>query len=273
MRIVRSLEEMAALGHGWRGRGEGVGFVPTMGYLHAGHTSLMALARPRTRHLVASIYVNPLQFGPHEDLSRYPRDADGDAAKCADAGVDVLFMPETLYPPGFATSVSVAGVAERWEGAARPGHFQGVATVVARLFGIVQPTLAVFGEKDFQQLAVVRRMVEDLCLPVEVVGGPLVRDEDGLALSSRNVYLTPEQRGRARTLSQAMAEMRAMAGATVEERLETGRRIIDADAVDYLAIVDSRTLEPVPVLNAPARALVTARYGAVRLLDNVSVGA
>ena len=273
MRIVRTVEDMVSLGRAWRGRGEAVGFVPTMGYLHAGHTSLMALARPQVRTLVASIYVNPLQFGPHEDLSRYPRDAEGDAEKCANAGVDVLFMPDTLYPDGFATSVRVAGVTERWEGAARPGHFEGVATVVARLFGIVLPTLAVFGEKDFQQLAVVRRMVEDLYLPVEVLGGPLVRDGDGLALSSRNVYLTPEQRARARTLSRAMNAIRTMHGAPVEARLRAGRSVIDADGIDYLAIVDSRTLEPVERLDTPARAIVTARYGSVRLLDNTDVHA
>jgi pantoate--beta-alanine ligase len=180
-------------------------------------------------------------------------------------------MPDTLYPDGFATSVHVGGLTERWEGAARPGHFDGVATVVARLFGIVQPTLAVFGEKDFQQLAVVRRMVEDLCLPVEILGGPLVRDEDGLALSSRNVYLTPAQRVRARTLSHAMGAIQSMRGATVEARIAEGLRILDADAVDYLAIVDAQTLEPVTSVQADARAIVTARYGPVRLLDNAEV--
>jgi pantoate--beta-alanine ligase len=271
MRIVRTLGEMLALGREWRGRGDTVGFVPTMGYLHAGHTSLMALARPRTQRLVASIYVNPLQFGPNEDLARYPRDPEGDARACAQAGVDVLFMPDTLYPDGFATSVRVGRITERWEGAARPGHFDGVATVVARLFGIVQPTLAVFGEKDFQQLAVVRRMVEDLSLPVEIMGGPLVRDEDGLALSSRNVYLTPTQRMRARSLSHAMRVIQEMRGETVEARIAEGRRIVDADAVDYLAIVDARTLDPVASVQTDARAIVTARFGPVRLLDNAAV--
>lgn len=271
MKIIRSVDEMQALGRGWRGAP--VGFVPTMGFLHRGHLSLMEQLRPACDTLVVSIYVNPLQFGPTEDLARYPRDPEGDARACEAAGVDVLFTPESLYPPGFRSRVAVSGLSERWEGAARPGHFEGVATVVARLFGIVQPSAACFGEKDYQQLAVIRAMTRDLALPVRIVAGALVRDDDGVALSSRNVYLTPEQRARARTLHQALHTVRDHDG-TVAERLAAGHARIAADSVDYLALVDADTLDPLPAdapVSAPARAIVTARYGAVRLLDNVAV--
>jgi pantoate--beta-alanine ligase len=270
MQRVVGPSEMAALAARWRAEGRRVGFVPTMGYLHRGHTSLMALARPRVDVLVVSIYVNPLQFGPHEDLARYPRDLPGDLAACDAAGVDVVFTPESLYPPGFQTTVSVSSLATRWEGAARPGHFDGVATVVARLFGLVQPTMAVFGEKDFQQLAVLRAMVRDLALPVEIVAGPLVRDEDGVALSSRNAYLSGPERARARTLSRALA---AMVGgpADVAARVAAGRAILDCDALEYLAIVDPDTLEPMATVDRPAQAIAVARYGSVRLLDNRAV--
>jgi pantoate--beta-alanine ligase len=270
MIIVRSVEEMRDLGATWRAAGKRVGFVPTMGFLHRGHTSLMALARPRCEILVVSIYVNPLQFGPSEDLGRYPRDPEGDAAQCRAAGVDVLFLPEVLYPEGFCTSVRVSRVTDLWEGPLRPGHFDGVATVVARLFGVVQPALAVFGEKDFQQLAVVQAMTRDLALPVEIVAGPLIRDEDGVALSSRNVYLSPEQRERARTLHRALASMRA-GSPDAAARVAAGRARIAADAIDYLCIVDPLTLEPVSTVDRPCRALVVARYGSVRLLDNAEV--
>lgn len=268
MRVVRDVAEMQALGLSWRG--SPVGFVPTMGFLHRGHTALMSLTRPLCDTLVASIYVNPLQFSPTEDLSRYPRDPEGDAQKCQESGVDVLFMPEALYPPDFRTSVAVSGLTRRWEGAARPEHFAGVTTVVARLFGLVQPSVACFGEKDFQQLTVVRAMVRDLAMPLAILTGPLVRDDDGVALSSRNVYLTPEQRVRARSLNRALHSMRV--GGTVAERLALAAQLIDADSVDYLALVDADTLEPLhPEARSPARAMVTARYGAVRLLDTMAV--
>ena len=270
MITVRSVEEMRALGAAWRAAGKRVGFVPTMGFLHRGHTSLMALARPRCELLVVSIYVNPLQFGPTEDLARYPRDPEGDAEQCRAAGVDVLFLPDALYPDGFCTNVRVSGVTAAWEGPLRPGHFDGVATVVARLFGIVQPALAVFGEKDFQQLAVIRAMTRDLALPVEIVPGPLVRDDDGVALSSRNVYLSPEQRGRARSLHRAVALLRS-GSPDAATRVARGRDIIESDCIDYLCIVDPLTLEAVTTIDRPCRALVVARYGSVRLLDNAEV--
>jgi pantoate--beta-alanine ligase len=252
--------------------GDSIGFVPTMGFLHRGHASLMALLRPQVEHLVVSVYVNPLQFAPTEDLDRYPRDPEGDAASCRSEGVDLLFMPKELYPDGFSTSVSVHGLTDVLDGAARPGHFDGVATVCARLFGLTRATVAAFGEKDFQQLAVVRRMVHDLAIPVEIVGGALVRDDDGVALSSRNVYLSPEERVRARTLSGALRVMQEREG-DVGERLARGRAVLDVDRLDYLEVVDAETLAPLERLGErPARALVAAWIGKTRLIDNVALG-
>ncbi len=271
MDIIHSVDTMHALALGWRSRGKKVGFVPTMGYLHRGHTTLIELMRKRCEILVVSIYVNPLQFAPTEDLGRYPRDPDGDAAKCEAAGCDVLFMPENLYPPEFRTTVSVADITTRWEGASRPTHFQGVATVVCRLFGLVQPTAAMFGEKDYQQFAVLRSMAHDLAMGIEIVPGPLVRDHDGLALSSRNVYLSAEQRRRALSLHRALFAMRDSKLRSSVERLALGRSILDCDGLDYLAVVDPNTLEPVGEVDRPLRAIATARYGSTRLLDNVAL--
>lgn len=272
MQIVRSVEAMHDLALDWRRKGKTVGFVPTMGYLHRGHTTLIELMRARCEILVVSIYVNPLQFAPNEDLTRYPRDPDGDAAKCAAAGCDVLFMPESLYPPDFRTTVSVRGLTRRWEGHERPDHFDGVATVVCRLFGLVQPSVAMFGEKDYQQFTVLRAMARDLAMGIEIVPGPLVRDHDGLALSSRNVYLTPELRQRALTLHRALYAMRASTSPRAIERIALAWSMIDADKVDYLDIVDPDTLEPVTTVDRPLRAIVCARYGTTRLLDNVAIG-
>jgi pantoate--beta-alanine ligase len=272
MRIIRSVDEMHDQALAWRRQGRTVGFVPTMGYLHRGHTTLIELMRPRCDVLVVSIYVNPLQFAPNEDLTRYPRDPDGDAAKCAAAGCDVLFMPENLYPPDFRTTVSVRDITARWEGAHRPTHFDGVATVVCRLFGLVQPTVAMFGEKDYQQYAVLRSMARDLAMGIEIVPGPLVRDDDGLALSSRNVYLTREQRARALSLHRALFHMRGMSDTSAAARVAEGTAHIVSDGIDYLAIVDPATLEPVETIDRPLRALLVARYGSVRLLDNVALG-
>ena len=258
----------------WRAQGLRVGFVPTMGFLHAGHTSLMQLARPLCDKLVVSIYVNPLQFGPTEDLDRYPRDPVGDAAKCAEAGTDLLFLPGALYPPGHATRVRVAGLSGGLCGGNRPTHFEGVTTVVARLFGLVQPSVAVFGEKDYQQLAIIRRMTEDLALPIEILGGPLVRDTDGVALSSRNKYLTPEQRKRARTLS---GSLRAIVSAVeqgerdVAALLELGRSHLDADLVDYLEIRDAFDLRPLSTVAGSAWVFGAAKYGQTRLIDNMAL--
>ena len=257
-----------------RARGERVGFVPTMGFLHRGHTSLFDLARGRCDWLVASIYVNPLQFGPGEDLDRYPRDPHGDAQQCQQHGVDVLFMPPELYRPDHSTRVRVEGLSDGLCAASRPTHFEGVTTVVARLFGLVQPTIAVFGEKDFQQLALIRRMARDLALPIDIVGGPLVRDPDGLALSSRNAYLTAEQRQRALTLHRALQSIQAGAAAgetRVSALLKLAHGVLKADEIDYLEVRDAASLTPIEHLAGPARAFGAARYGATRLIDNVAV--
>ena len=258
----------------WRAQGLRVGFVPTMGFLHAGHTSLMDVARPLCDRLVVSIFVNPLQFAPDEDLDRYPRDPVGDAAKCVAHGTDVLFMPEALYPPGHVTRVRVSGLTEGLCGADRPTHFEGVTTVVARLFGLVQPHVAVFGEKDYQQLAIIRRMTHDLALPVEVVGGALVRDSDGVALSSRNKYLSPDQRRRARTLSGSLLAIIAAVEAgerDVPTLLALGRSVLDADLVDYLDIRAADDLAPLTRLDRAARAFGAAKYGQTRLIDNMAL--
>ncbi|MFT5685640.1 MAG: pantoate--beta-alanine ligase [Myxococcota bacterium] len=259
-----------------RAEGQRIGFVPTMGYLHSGHTSLMDIARSRCDWLVVSIFVNPLQFGPGEDLDRYPQDPEGDAAKCAEAGVDMLFMPPTFYPPDHSTSVTVSGLTEGFCGASRPNFFGGITTVVSRLFGIVQPTVTVFGEKDFQQLAVIRRMVRDLAMPIEVIGGPLVRDPDGLAMSSRNRYLTPERRQRALSLSGALRGMQAALDAaegevSAEALIAVGREILDYDEFDYLEVVDPETLRPMVTVDRPARALVGGYIGGTRLIDNMAL--
>jgi pantoate--beta-alanine ligase len=242
-----------------------------MGFLHEGHLSLMRQARTNCDHLVVSIYVNPLQFGPGEDLDRYPSDPEGDAAKCASVGVDTLFTPADLYENNHGTTVSVTGLTEGLCGASRPGHFDGVTTVVARLFGVVQPDIAVFGEKDYQQLAVIRRMVRDLSMGVEIIGGELVRDHDGLALSSRNKYLDKSMRSRALSLHRALHAMRDDSSLSVDDRLATGMDTLTVDQLDYLQIVDPDSLIPMEQINGPARALVAAWIGKTRLIDNIEI--
>ncbi len=274
MKTIVDPSELQALTLSWRAQGLRVGFVPTMGFLHRGHTSLMDLARPLCDKLVVSIYVNPLQFGPTEDLDRYPRDPIGDSEKCEAHGTDVLFMPEALYPPGHATRVNVQGITSGLCGADRPTHFEGVTTVVARLFGLVQPNIAVFGEKDYQQLATIRRMTLDLALPVHIVGGPLVRDDDGVALSSRNKYLTPQERERARTLSGSLRAIIAAVEAgerCVEVLLALGRSVVDADELDYLDIRAADDLAPLTTIDRPARVFGAAKYRSTRLIDNMAL--
>ena len=271
MRRIDHPDAMQAAARTLQRGGTRVGFVPTMGFLHEGHLSLMRLARKHCDHVVVSIYVNPLQFGPTEDLDQYPRDLEGDAAHCEAVGVDTLFVPTTLYEADHSTRVCVDDLTQHLCGAARPGHFDGVTTVVARLFGIVQPNVAVFGEKDFQQLAVIRRMVRDLCMPIDVVGGPLVRDGDGLALSSRNKYLDPAARTRALSLHRALHAIKKATTPSVAERLQLGHELLYADEVDYLAIVDPDSLRPLEVVDGPARALVAARIGTTRLIDNLGL--
>ena len=271
MQTLTSAQAMTAWSLEQRGAGLSIGFVPTMGYLHAGHASLVDLARNHTDRVVVSIYVNPLQFGPDEDLDRYPRDTPGDLATCERHGAAAVFMPSTLYAPGFATTVQVAGLTDGLCGAHRPDHFDGVATVVARLFGIVRPDIAVFGEKDYQQLAVIRRMTDDLALGVRIVPGPLVRDADGLALSSRNRYLDPEQRRRALSLSHALHAMRHSELTRVSALKRLGLSLLEVDQLDYLEVVCAQTLQPLEDLDRPARAVVAAVVGTTRLIDGVAL--
>lgn len=276
---MRTLDTSADIGDlrglvaGRRARGP-VGFVPTMGALHAGHLSLVDEARSRCRTVVASIFVNPLQFGPNEDFERYPRDPTGDAEQLAAAGVDLLFTPRPslFVPAGRATDVTVAGPAEGFEGALRPGHFVGVATIVTKLFNVVQPDVAFFGEKDLQQLAVIQTMTRDLNMPVEVVGCPTVRDTDGLALSSRNVYLTAEQREVARAIPNALRTVvlhRSTRADEVRGELVTLLGSVHGLELDYADVVDPDSFQPLTgLIRSPAAAVVAARVGPTRLLDN-----
>lgn len=256
-----------------------IGFVPTMGYLHEGHVALVHRARAECDVVVASIFVNPLQFGANEDFASYPRDLDRDRALLARAHTDVVFVPDgaEFYPPGADSAVVVGSVAEPLEGAFRPGHFRGVATVVSMLFNAVQPHVAYFGEKDWQQLQVIRQFVRDLHIPVEIVAVPTVRERDGLAMSSRNVRLSPAERERARCLPAALEAARAAfaAGETSSHALE--RAMLDIIArepeakVDYAAVVDAATLRPAREASAQSRALIAVRLGRVRLIDNMGL--
>jgi pantoate--beta-alanine ligase len=267
-------EALAALREG----GRTIAFVPTMGALHAGHMALVAEGRRRADHVVASIFVNPTQFGANEDLATYPRREAADAAMLENDGCAILWAPEgaTMYPDGLEATVHVAGLGEDLDGAARPGHFDGVATVVSRLFDQVRPEVALFGEKDYQQLAIIRRMVRDMDLPVEIVGVPTQRDEDGLALSSRNAYLSDEERLAARILPRALGEAAQAieSGAPVSEALERARtRLAEAgfDPIDYVELRDAETLAPLASLDRPARLLAAAKIGRTRLIDNLPV--
>jgi pantoate--beta-alanine ligase len=257
------------------GLGRRVGLVPTMGALHLGHTALLDRVRAESDLLVASIFVNPLQFGPGEDLARYPRSLDDDLEMCAEHGVDVVFTPdvETVYPGGDPqVTVSPGRLGDDLEGASRPGHFAGVLTVVAKLLNLVAPHLAAFGEKDYQQLVLIRRMVSDLCLPVEVVGVPTVRDEDGLATSSRNRYLSTKERTTALALSQALrAGQSAGSQGSRAALLAAGEVLVKAPDIelDYLAL-RAPDLGPLPA-DGDARMLVSAKVGPTRLIDNMPV--
>lgn len=270
MRIARDLPslraELAQLGR--------LALVPTMGALHEGHLSLVATARREAEAVAASIFVNPLQFGPNEDLARYPRDEAGDLAKLEAAGCDLVWMPsvEVMYPPGRATEIEVKGPAEGWEGTARPGHFRGVATVCAKLFNQTGAAVALFGEKDWQQFQVIRRMVRDLDLPIRIIGCPTVREADGLALSSRNRFLSAEERAKApllyATLQRVAESLRAgmpAAEAIPAAKAELARQDF---TVDYLALVEPETLRETDAL--PGRLIAAARLGSVRLLDNIA---
>ncbi len=263
-----------------RRRGHRIAFVPTMGALHEGHLSLLRRARQLADWVVVSIFVNPTQFAADEDLDAYPRDHRRDAELLAAQGCDLLFLPavDTIYPPGHSTFVDVEGPSRGFEGAQRPGHFRGVATVVTQLFHMVQPDVAVFGQKDAQQLAVVRQLVRDLHLPVEIVGAPIVREADGLAMSSRNVYLDPAQRQAATVLSRALRRLEAHLAAPGDEARQATAieafiaRLIAAEPLarlDYVAVVDARTFEPLSQAEGEVVIALAVRFGPTRLLDNL----
>lgn len=275
MQVARTVAEVRA----FRAGGRSLGLVPTMGALHAGHMSLVEAARAANEQVVASIFVNPTQFGPSEDFAKYPRTWDADCALLEAAGVALLFAPthEEMYPAGFATAIDVGPVATRLDGASRPGHFTGVATVVAKLLNIVAPTRAYFGQKDAAQVAVLRRMVRDLSLPVELVVCPTIRETDGLALSSRNRYLSGEERAHALVLSRALpaAEDKVRHGVReAEVLLETAGVVLGQEPgfrLDYLALVDPDTLESVTALKpgVPVLLAIAGWVGTTRLIDNV----
>lgn len=278
MQLERQLIAVRAALRELRADGGTIAFVPTMGALHDGHLALVARARAVADHVVASIFVNPAQFGAGEDLDSYPRPEKADRAKLEEAGCDLLWAPtpDEVYPPGFSTSVSVSGVSDGLCGASRPGHFDGVAVIVAKLFNQISPDYALFGEKDYQQLALIRRMVRDLDFDIEIIGVPTVREADGLALSSRNAYLSAEERRRAVALPDAMREAAAaiLGGESVSFAIiEAKARLFEAgfSAVDYIELRDAQTLEPVETVELPARLLAAAQIGKTRLIDNIAV--
>ncbi len=280
MRQIETIAEVRAAIARARAGGARIGFVPTMGFLHEGHLRLVDEAKRETGCVVMSLFVNPTQFGPNEDFLRYPRDLSGDAAKAEGRGVDLLFLPQVseIYPTPPSLHVSADDLPTRWEGEVRPGHFSGVLTVVAKLFNIVAPDVAVFGRKDFQQATLIRRMVRELNFPIEMVVAPTVRERDGLALSSRNTYLDASARTNALAL---VTSLRAVAGAFADGE-RSGARLtgVGRDALagypdvraDYFAVVDPNEMKPVTTASAHSVAIVAARVGATRLIDNMIIG-
>jgi len=276
MEIFTSAKELQKEATKRRANGQRIGLVPTMGYLHAGHTSLLDIAREKCDWLVCSIFVNPLQFSPNEDLDSYPIDSDEDKIKCQKHGVDALFLPINLYSSDHSTFVTVKELSTGLCAGTRPTHFEGVTTVVARLFGIVQPTVAVFGEKDYQQLAIIKRMVRDLAMPIEIIGGPLVRDKDGLALSSRNRHLSQAERKRALSIAITLQTIQSYIKKSVTPLAVPGLQKMASETLrlcelDYLEIVDPSTLKPLKEVNGPARALLAGWVGQTRLIDNMDI--
>ena len=277
MEIISDPRDMQAVSLAWRQLNRRIALVPTMGFFHDGHLSLMRYGREHGDRLVVSLFVNPAQFGPAEDLNRYPRDLERDEARAREAGVDVLYIPAVadMYPEGYQTYVTVEDLSRPMCGASRPGHFRGVATVVLKLFHQVLPHLAIFGEKDYQQLAVIKRLVADLNVPVEVAGRPIVREADGLALSSRNSYLSPEERRSALVLFQALTRARDLAAsgeARAEKILSEVTRIIGSTPgtlLDYAVLVDPQTLTNVDIIRGSARLAMAAWVGGTRLIDNM----
>jgi pantoate--beta-alanine ligase len=279
MERVASIEEVRGVLRRARLEGRTIGLVSTMGALHAGHLSLVAASRARCDLTVVSVFVNPTQFGPGEDFESYPRDLDADAELLEAGGADVVFAPgaAVMYPEGAVTRIDPGPLATMWCGASRPGHFAGAATVVTKLLNIVGPDVAFFGEKDFQQLRIIRRVASDLDIPAHIVGCPIVREADGLALSSRNRYLTAEDRAHALVLSRALTEVRALVDAGETNAALLQNLLVEKIAfepgveLDYAAVVDAHTLMPVSVLAREGRALVAARVGSTRLIDNVAL--
>jgi len=275
--IIRAIGAMREVAGRARANGQRIGFVPTMGWLHEGHTSLIGLARERTDLVVVSIFVNPTQFGPEEDFERYPRDLERDAVLAREAGCDVLFVPDggEMYPEGYATYVYVEGLSDLLCGERRPGHFRGVATVVAKLLNIVQPQCAVFGQKDAQQSVIIRRMVKDLDMDVEIVIGPTVREKNGVAVSSRNMYLSGDERVQASALYRSLVTAKKMIEAgerDVAAIVAAMRQMIEsqpAARVDYISIVDSETLKEVTRLDGEVLIALAVWFGKARLIDNM----
>ena len=280
MNVVSTIADTRAAIDSARAHGARIGFVPTMGALHAGHLSLVERARREADFIVMSIFVNPLQFAPTEDFSRYPRPVEEDERLSSEAGVDLLFRPSVteMYPPGRSVGVSAGILGAEWEGTSRPGHFDGVVTVVAKLFNIVHPDVAVFGRKDLQQAAIIRAMVRDLDMPIRIVLAPIVRESDGLALSSRNRYLSPDDRRRATVLSRALAAitLRFASGERRVPALEAeAQRILSTESEvtpDYLAVIDPLTFKRPELAADGNAAIVAARVGSTRLIDNMSLG-
>ncbi len=279
MKIIRTIPEMQRYADQQRRAGKTIGFVPTMGYLHEGHLSLMRLARPRCDVLVVSIFVNPTQFGPNEDFDRYPRDFEHDEQLCRQERVDVVFYPDVqeMYPLPYYTYIDVEKLSETMCGASRPGHFRGVATVVTKLFNIVKPHLAVFGQKDYQQALIIQQMVRDLNFDIEILLGPIVREPDGLAMSSRNQYLSPEERRKARILYQSLqlAQQRVSAGERdarkIQAAMEAMIQQVPGVQIDYVVIVDGRTLEPIAEIRDGTLVALAVRIGQTRLIDNTII--
>ena len=277
MKLVTTVDQARTAVRYAKRKGKCVGLVPTMGALHAGHISLVRAAKARCDFVAASIFVNPMQFGPKEDYSRYPRPLEADRYKLEAEGVDLVFSPtvEEMYPHGATTFVNVDDISERLDGHSRPGHFRGVATVVVKLFNILEPDIAFFGQKDAAQVAIIRRMVRDLMVPVEIVVAPIVREADGLALSSRNAYLSPEERGQALVLSRALREMKSRytQGEQDSKKLVEAARAVFASVpevrVDYVELVEPETLKEVVIATPGTLIAVAAFVGTTRLIDNV----
>lgn len=280
MNIITSINEMQTTARSLKGEGKTIAFVPTMGFLHEGHASLLREGRKRGDILVLSLFVNPIQFGQNEDLDRYPRDAERDCRIAAECGVDIIFTPDAaeMYPHGFQTSISVRELSKPLCGANRPGHFDGVATVVAKLFNIIMPDVVLFGRKDFQQLALIKRMVADLSIPVTILGMPIIRESDGLAMSSRNAYLSQEERQSALTLSRTINDVRALY-ASGERSIEALRRKALANInqepllrIDYLEFCNEHSLQPSTEATDYTLFALAVKAGTTRLIDNTVLG-